>query len=685
MGRVGLAAVAVGVGTASFVNAARAAEVAGDPQLQAVLQQLMQEQSGAPAGVRLLAAAPVAAAPVTDYISVSPNTTPGVSTHASDDLNAMAVGPTSAATGINATAVGAGAFAARSSSTAVGSGAAALALRSTTIGMGASTGFNAENAVSIGYLSSADGAQTLALGTYAEAAGANTVAIGARATTYSDATGALALGADSLATAAGSVALGANSTVDRKNAVSVGNAQLQRQIVNVAAGAADTDAVNIAQLKSVATVFGGGATVNPDGTVTLPEYHAGGNVYHNVGDAMANIDGRVTTNTIRIDDLTNVLNNLTNTNASLRYFRVNSVLGDSSATGAEAIAIGGNARAAFSNSVALGANAVADRANSVSVGSAGQERQITHVAAGTADTDAVNVRQLKDAGLIDGNGNSSSAVTYDNTGGRVDYASVTLGQGIKGGTTIHNVANGVSDSDAVNVGQLNSALNQIVINDMPRALSAFVSLKGNVDIEAAKATGTHAAAVGASAVANGEQALALGANATANGDTATAAGSQAVANGSNTSAFGWNSQATADGAVALGAGSIADRANAVSVGSAGSERQITNVAPGTRGTDAVNLDQLNSAFSQTNQSIHDLDRSTRKGIASASALQIVTPYLPGRTTLNAGVAGYRGQAAIGLGVSRWNEKGTINFNAGVASSGSNSTIVRAGIGIVIGD
>jgi hypothetical protein len=36
-------------------------------------------------------------------------------------------------------------------------------------------------------------------------------------------------------------------------------------------------------------------------------------------------------------------------------------------------------------------------------------------------------------------------------------------------------------------------------------------------------------------------------------------------------------------------------------------------------------------------------------------------------------------------VSRWNEKGTINLNAGVASSGSNSTIVRAGIGIVLGN
>ncbi len=113
----------------------------------------------------------------------------------------------------------------------------------------------------------------------------------------------------------------------------------------------------------------------------------------------------------------------------------------------------------------------------------------------------------------------------------------------------------------------------------------------------------------------------------------------------------------------------------------------------------MNLDQLNRSanstlsqansytdqrFSNTDQQIRDLDRNTRKGIASASALNVVTPYLPGRTTLNAGVAAYRGQAAMGIGVSRWNDKGNINFNGGVSSSGGNSTIVRAGVGYVFG-
>ena len=84
-------------------------------------------------------------------------------------------------------------------------------------------------------------------------------------------------------------------------------------------------------------------------------------------------------------------------------------------------------------------------------------------------------------------------------------------------------------------------------------------------------------------------------------------------------------------------------------------------------------------------SIHNVDRNAAKGIASASALNIVTPYLPGRTTLNAGIANYRGYQAVGLGVSRWNEKGSINYNLGVSTSGGNSTIVRAGIGIVLGN
>jgi len=571
------------------------------------------------------------------------------------------------------------------------------------------------------------------------------VAIGVNAFAGTTGVDGLALGAGSSVVASGAVALGANAKADRANTVSVGSATLQRQIINVAAGTADTDAVNVSQLRgavssgladavmydssahdsvtlggatasapvqlanvangavdaasheaingsqlygssvSVASALGGGASVAPDGSVVAPNYRVGGSVFRNVGDALGNLDGRVASNTSAISDLNVALGNVINSGIEPRFFHANSTLANSLATGADSVAIGGGAQAAFSSSVALGANAVADRANSVSVGFTGGERQITHVAAGTADTDAVNVAQLKQAGLVDGDGHVTSAVVYDNAGGQVDYSNVTLGQGVTGGAVIHNLANGVLASDAVNLSQLNDAIGRIANAQVQGVSAPFVSANGDATTEAASATGTHATSVGAAAVANGDQATALGGGAQSNAAAATAVGAQAVANGANASALGTGSQALATGAVALGAGSVADRANTVSVGQAGGERQIVNVAPGTHGTDAVNLNQLNAAVDQTYQSIHDLDRSTRKGIASASALQIVTPYLPGRTTLNAGVAGYRGQAAFGLGVSRWNENGTINLNAGVASAGSNSTIVRAGIGIVLGN
>ena len=62
-----------------------------------------------------------------------------------------------------------------------------------------------------------------------------------------------------------------------------------------------------------------------------------------------------------------------------------------------AVVLGHNAKVTGEGGVALGAGSVADRANAVSVGSKDANRQIINVAAGTADTDAVNVSQLKEA------------------------------------------------------------------------------------------------------------------------------------------------------------------------------------------------------------------------------------------------------------------------------------------------
>lgn len=115
-----------------------------------------------------------------------------------------------------------------------------------------------------------------------------------------------------------------------------------------------------------------------------------------------------------------------------------------SAVGSDALSVGNNSKAVGENSVALGNGSVADRKNSVSVGSQGNERQVANVAAGTQDTDAVNVAQLK------------QSVRYDqNADGSSNYSRVTMGQGAP--VTMSNVAQGrvaADSSDAINGSQM---------------------------------------------------------------------------------------------------------------------------------------------------------------------------------------------------------------------------------------
>ncbi|MBW9248902.1 MAG: hypothetical protein GJU72_07500 [Acidithiobacillus ferriphilus] len=132
-----------------------------------------------------------------------------------------------------------------------------------------------------------------------------------------------------------------------------------------------------------------------------------------------------------------------------------------------------------------------------------------------------------------------------------------------------------------------------------------------------RATGTAATATGAMSDASGIASTATGAFSSAGGfySTATgvlsdASGAASTADGAGSTASGYESTAIGNGAaakgsnsVALGQGSVANRANSVSVGDSatGMTRQITNVAAGTEGTDAVNVNQLNSTAQQLQQ------------------------------------------------------------------------------------
>ena len=308
--------------------------------------------------------------------------------------------------------------------------------------------------------------------------------------------GGVALGAGSVAsTAAGVLGYGADGKTDAtwqatKGAVSVGGNGATRQITNVAAGTADTDAVNVAQLKTAKTEVKAGANI------TSVDKTTGAN-----GQDIYTINAKDTTyaagNGITISGENNAIsvklkegeNNLDVTADGLalkKDLTVNSV----------------KAGEFYMSNAGIG---YGDKAYITSNGLNANSQKITNVAEGTADTDAVNVSQLKDvkaeagkhttlsngknttveAAVKDGQTNYKVNVAGDLTdissvangdaklalNGAAGTAAIINGQGasvfmMNGSTTINGVvgidntgkisgvANGEADKDAVNYGQL---------------------------------------------------------------------------------------------------------------------------------------------------------------------------------------------------------------------------------------
>ncbi|HDS1655940.1 TPA: hemagglutinin [Stenotrophomonas maltophilia] len=268
-------------------------------------------------------------------------------------------------------------------------------------------------------------------------------------------------------------------------------------------------------------------------------------------------------------------------------------------------------RGAQASYTAYGLTAPQVSAGEVSVGTAGGgERQITNVAAGSVNTDAVNVAQLKGAiSLI--NGVADAAVTYDlDAGGNPNYRRVTLGAGT-GTTTIGNLAGGAVTAgslEAVNGGQLaatNAAIasffgGRAAFDPASGAFTAPLFEISTISTGGAIAKGLYTNATDAFAAVDGSL-VNLNTQITdiRNGGTkylrVNSTGTEALASGTDSIAVGTNARATAANSIAVGAGSLADRANSVSIGAAGAERQVTNLAAGTAATDAVNVGQLQAS------------------------------------------------------------------------------------------
>ncbi|MFP0022300.1 YadA-like family protein [Escherichia sp. WS1860] len=296
----------------------------------------------------------------------------------------------------------------------------------------------AEDSLAVGEDSLAMGAKTVVNGNAGIGIGLNTLVL-------ADAINGIAIGSNARANHANSIAMGNGSQTTRgaqtgytaynmdapQNSVgefSVGSEDGQRQITNVAAGSADTDAVNVGQLK-----------------VTDERVTQNTQSITNLNNQVTNLDTRVTNIENGIGDIV--------TTGSTKYFKTNTDGVDANAQGKDSVAIGSGSIAAADNSVALGTGSVATEENTISVGSSTNQRRITNVAAGVNATDAVNVSQLKSS--------EAGGVRYDTKAdGSIDYSNITLGGGNGSTTRISNVSAGVNNNDAVNYAQLKQSVQE---------------------------------------------------------------------------------------------------------------------------------------------------------------------------------------------------------------------------------
>ena len=195
----------------------------------------------------------------------------------SNNINSVAFGRSSQATGSSATALGAHTKAIDTGAVAIG--LKAEATKEGSISIGQQSAASGLKAITTGYLSAASGENAAAYGNTAKAVGKNSLALGAN--TQATVEGGVALGAGSIAnTVAGA---GYNPNTGRSNtfagltgnaltstwaAVSIGDGTNTRQLTGLAAGTNNTDAVNVAQLKSMNLAFTADGSTKGDVNLT---------------------------------------------------------------------------------------------------------------------------------------------------------------------------------------------------------------------------------------------------------------------------------------------------------------------------------------------------------------------------------------------------------------------------------
>ena len=361
---------------------------------------------------------------------------------ASEDA-AVAVGTDAKATGGYASALGADATASNNDATAFGHGTVASGASSTALGSRAKSG--GVGGVGIGMLANATNQYGVAIGGYSSSTADNSIAIGRNSSVTGE--NGIAIGTFTTSKGTNGVAVGTNGTTAELGGVAVGQAAKANKFYSVAMG------MNVTADGDNSVALGGSASANSDGTIAIGSY--GSTPTKATGNRALAIGSATTANGLESIAIGSRVSSTSQHSIAIGT-RAN-------ASAVKSVAIGPDSSVTVDGGVALGRDSVADVAGgvtnkgynpntnrtdnysgltgnvltsttgAVSIGNGTTvTRQLTGLAAGTRDTDAVNVAQLKSVNLaFSGNVNT----------GNVNIANSTLG--LKGDNTyITTAANG---------------------------------------------------------------------------------------------------------------------------------------------------------------------------------------------------------------------------------------------------
>ncbi|WGE64083.1 YadA-like family protein [Actinobacillus equuli subsp. haemolyticus] len=589
----------------------------------------------------------------------------------SKSLNAdsIAVGRESSATGLSAIALGLQTDAKGGSSIAIGESANVATTGVSAIALGTRANADKQGAVSIGLKSNATAEQAIAIGELSRATANDAVAIGS--TTNATARDTIAIGTNNNVTACYSVAIGSNNKVAKQETyvlgtnvnatqensvilgsqsedrpatteteatingitygnfagkglsgngvVSIGKANSERQLINVAAGKVSetsTDAINGSQLYAVANKLSEGWVI-ANGT-KVGDVKLNNQVNFLAGNANTNVEVKANGTTGIYDVVISALNTAS-TAAGIEYYSVNSTVAENKdnkgATASNAMAAGPKASATGNESIAIGYNSTASSVSATAMGDSSLASGGLSTAIGTSATStglaATSIGVLAKATADGANAMGFEATASNNNTVAVGTSSLASGP----------------ESTALGYNSTASAQNTVALgsDSIANATSALaVGVGATATADSAVAIGNDSNATGKSSVAIGESSNATGTYATAVGDTSNATGDRSVAFGidakarnTSTVAIGDNATATLDNSVALGSGATTEVAvntnsatvngitysgfagstaySVVSVGNNNQQRQIQNVAAGrisATSTDAINGSQL---------------------------------------------------------------------------------------------